>query len=66
MPIIAFSSFTGGVEPNRRSREHFITNINLEDGDTLSTIGSRDRGPTSTSRLAKRTRWLSLKIHLGQ
>src|SRR6266581_3884662 len=31
MPITAFSSFTDGLEPNRRSREHFITNINLED-----------------------------------
>jgi hypothetical protein len=31
MPINAFSSFTDGLEPSRRSREHFITNINLED-----------------------------------
>jgi len=31
MPITAFSNFTDGLEPNRRSREHFITNINLED-----------------------------------
>src|SRR5437660_953726 len=31
MPITAFSSFTDGLDPNRRSREHFITNINLED-----------------------------------
>ena len=30
MPITAFSSFTDGLDPNRRSREHFITNINLE------------------------------------
>ncbi len=32
MPITAFSSFTDGLDPVRRSREHFITNINLEDG----------------------------------
>ena len=31
MPITAFSNFTDGLDPNRRSREHFITNINLED-----------------------------------
>ena len=31
MPITAFSNFTDGVDPNRRSREHFITNINLEE-----------------------------------
>ncbi len=31
MPITAFNSFTDGLDPNRRSREHFITNINLED-----------------------------------
>jgi 2,4'-dihydroxyacetophenone dioxygenase len=31
MPIPAFSNFTDGLDPNRRSREHFITNINLED-----------------------------------
>src|SRR5207253_10438877 len=31
MPITAFNSFTDGLEPNRRSREHFITNTNLED-----------------------------------
>src|SRR5947208_16337531 len=31
MPITAFSNFTDGLEPNRRSREHFITNVNLED-----------------------------------
>jgi len=30
MPITAFS-FTDGLDPNRRSREHFITNTNLED-----------------------------------
>ena len=32
MPITAFNSFTDGLDPNRRSREHFVTNINLEDG----------------------------------
>src|SRR6476659_4510880 len=31
MPITSFSSFTDGLEPSRRSREHFITNVNLED-----------------------------------
>jgi len=31
MPITAFNSFTDGLDPHRRSREHFITNINLED-----------------------------------
>jgi 2,4'-dihydroxyacetophenone dioxygenase len=31
MPITAFSNFTDGLDPNRRSREHFITNTNLED-----------------------------------
>ncbi len=31
MPITAFNSFTDGIEPNRRSREHFITNTKLED-----------------------------------
>src|SRR6267378_7747150 len=31
MPITVFSSFTDGLDPNRRSREHFVTNINLED-----------------------------------
>src|SRR5437879_1252092 len=31
MPITAFSSFNDGLDPNQRSREHFITNINLED-----------------------------------
>src|SRR5687767_2631724 len=31
MPITAFSSFTDGLEPNRRSREHFIANIDIED-----------------------------------
>ena len=31
MPITTFSSFTDGLDPSRRSREHFITNTNLED-----------------------------------
>ena len=31
MPITAFSSFTDGLDPNRRSREHFIANIDAED-----------------------------------
>src|SRR6266446_10609550 len=31
MPITAFSNFTDGLDPSRRSREHFITNTNLDD-----------------------------------
>ena len=31
MPITAFSSFTDGLDPNRRNREHFIADINMED-----------------------------------
>ena len=31
MPITAFSSFSDGLKPNQRSREHFITNTNLND-----------------------------------
>ena len=31
MPITAFSSFSDGLQPNQRSREHFITNTNLDD-----------------------------------
>src|SRR5437879_13262827 len=31
MPIIAFNSFTDGLDPHRRSREHFIANTNLDD-----------------------------------
>lgn len=27
----AFSSFSDGLDPSRRSREHVVTNINLED-----------------------------------
>lgn len=30
MPVTAFNSFTDGVDPKQRSREHFITNIDLE------------------------------------
>lgn len=32
MPITAFSGFTDGLEPGKRSREHFIANIDVEDG----------------------------------
>ena len=32
MPITAFNSFSDGLAPNQRSREHFIANIDLEDG----------------------------------
>jgi hypothetical protein len=28
MLITAFSNFTDGLDPNRRSREHFIANTN--------------------------------------
>jgi hypothetical protein len=31
MPTTAFNSFTDGLDPNRRSREHFIANTNLDD-----------------------------------
>ncbi len=31
MPITAFNSFTDGLAPIQRSREHFIANINVED-----------------------------------
>ena len=31
MPITTFNSFTDGLDPNRRSREHFIAQINVED-----------------------------------
>src|SRR5207253_9218350 len=31
MPITAFNSFTDGLEPNRRSREHFVTNVDVAD-----------------------------------
>ena len=31
MPITAFNSFTDGLDPGRRSREHFIANIDTED-----------------------------------
>jgi 2,4'-dihydroxyacetophenone dioxygenase len=32
MPITSFGSFTDGLEPAQRSRGHFITGIDLEDG----------------------------------
>jgi 2,4'-dihydroxyacetophenone dioxygenase len=32
LPITAFSSFTDGINPNQRNREHFVANINLTDG----------------------------------
>ena len=31
MPIVAFSSFTDGLESTRRSREHFVAQIDTED-----------------------------------
>lgn len=31
MPITTFESFTDGLDPNRRSREHFIANTHLDD-----------------------------------
>ena len=30
MPIASFSSFTDGLERDQRSRDHFVTNTNLE------------------------------------
>jgi hypothetical protein len=32
LPITSFNSFTDGLDANRRSREHFVTNINVDDG----------------------------------
>jgi hypothetical protein len=29
MPITAFNSFTDGLDPNQRSREHFVTDIDI-------------------------------------
>jgi hypothetical protein len=31
MPITVFNSFTDGLEPNRRKREHFIAQVDLND-----------------------------------
>ncbi len=31
MPITAFNSHADGLEPSQRSREHFITNLDLDD-----------------------------------
>lgn len=31
MPITTFNSFTDGLDPNRRKRDHFIANINVDD-----------------------------------
>src|SRR5881392_3339767 len=31
MPITAFSSFCDGLQADQRSRQHFVTNINLDD-----------------------------------
>ena len=31
MPITAFNSFTDGLDPSRRSREHFVTTIDITD-----------------------------------
>jgi 2,4'-dihydroxyacetophenone dioxygenase len=32
MAITAFNSFTDGLDASRRNREHFVTDVNLEDG----------------------------------
>jgi hypothetical protein len=32
MPVTAFNSFTDGLESSSRSREHFVTNIDLDEG----------------------------------
>ena len=31
MPITTFNSFTDGLDPSRRSREHFVANIDVDD-----------------------------------
>ena len=31
MPITTFNSFTDGLKPNQRDREHFITNTSLDE-----------------------------------
>ena len=31
MPITAFSSFTDGLDPKRRNRDHFVINTDLDD-----------------------------------
>src|SRR3954463_7563511 len=31
MPITAFNSFTDGLDPNRRQRDHFVANIKVND-----------------------------------
>src|SRR5437868_11949360 len=31
MPVTTFNSFTDGLDPNRRSPEHFTANTNLDD-----------------------------------
>ncbi len=38
MPISAFSSQTDGLEPSLRSREHFITNTDLDDMKKLDAL----------------------------
>jgi hypothetical protein len=53
MPIASFSSFTDGLDRGYRSRDHFITNINLED-DSCGSLMRRASGSspaTLTSRL---------------
>jgi len=35
MPITTFRSFADGIDPVRRSREHFITNTNLNALDAV-------------------------------
>ena len=53
MPITAFSNFTDGLDPSRRSREHFIANINLDDDESgfrMRMVSGSSPVP-STSRL---------------
>ena len=33
MPITAFNSFTDGLDASQRAREHFVTNIDIENDD---------------------------------
>ena len=49
MPITAFSSFTDGLVPDRRDREHFITNLDLSDERRWVRLGGTTRGMTEVT-----------------
>ena len=38
MPIATFSSFTDGLDRAERSRDHFITNTNLENDPAMGAL----------------------------